>query len=211
MTIVAGLVQLHTRAVELVFERGVGNVGKRLVDVVGRIGEHRADRLQNLDDNRIQRGRASGQRGLRGGRQIAGHQHCPTHLGGRDGRGPGDRVEDDALEGALAELAVEDLPEELLFVARRARQQRRQLLHPRPGGPGAFDFRQRREGRVDVSDGQRRLVGRPDIGHGRDGRVAETEPALTRLSGKQRDDGCDLIGGKRAKQIGEMRDLGEAS
>ena len=103
--VVAVLVRLHARAVELPFERRHGNARHRVRDVVGRLRQHRRERLKQRDGEAAQTCRAVGERGRRDTRDPAGDHRRPAHsLRGYIG-GSRHGLDHQAFERTLAQLA----------------------------------------------------------------------------------------------------------
>jgi hypothetical protein len=129
--LVAGLVHLHARAVELPFERGRAERGERRSHVVGRRGQHRLHRLQQADREAGEPGRAVAERRCGDSLEPARDHRGAAHLGGRQRARGGDRVEHHAFERALAQLADDQAHEEVALGGVGAREQRLELLRPR--------------------------------------------------------------------------------
>ena len=78
---------------------------ERVVDRLGRRGQHRLHRLEHREADRLEPGPSLGQRHPTRAADVAAQHHRPPHHGGRHGRGLGDGVGHHALERALAQLA----------------------------------------------------------------------------------------------------------
>jgi hypothetical protein len=78
------LCTMDARAIEFVFERRVAELAQRLVEVVGRPGQHRPDRLKRPHDERVKRAVASTHRRRRHWREPPGEHGRPPRTGRRD-------------------------------------------------------------------------------------------------------------------------------
>ncbi len=133
--VVAGLVHLDARAIELVFERRLAKISKSGFNVRGRVGEHRLDRRERLDDQRLQRRFAFDERRPGDRRERAGeHRRAPDGRR-RDLRRARDGFDEHALECALAKLAKEETRQEVLLGFGGALEQASQRFGSRPGRP----------------------------------------------------------------------------
>ena len=103
------LVHLDADAVELAVDRDRGAVGARLGHRLGHLGgaggEHRPDRPSGLQAELLERGHATGQCGRGDGQRGAGEHRRAAHGGGGDVGGQGDRLQHQAVERALPQLA----------------------------------------------------------------------------------------------------------
>ena len=128
-------VGLDAGAVQLPLDGRRAGRGERLGDVGGRRGQHRLDRPTRRHGDRRQRRLAAGQRRLGSAAEVAGHHRRPAHAGHRDGGGLGDGVDHHAVERALAHLAAEHAPQEVLLRLGGATEDVDQ--QPLPGGGDA--------------------------------------------------------------------------
>ena len=156
--LVADLVRLDAGAVELVLERGFAQIGQRGANVGGRVGEHRLDRLERLQDESLQ-GRLALAEGGAGDRcDRAGEHRRPAYLRrGQAGR-PRDRVNQNAFERPLPDFAEQQSRDEILLVARRPPEQIAQQLGAGTSRAGPGGRAQPIENAVHVRHIQGRIV-----------------------------------------------------
>ncbi len=173
--LVADLVRLDAGAVELVLERGFAQIGQRGANVGGRVGEHRLDRLERLQDESLQ-GRLALTEGGAGDRcDRAGEHRRPAYLRrGQAGR-PRDRVNQNAFERPLPDFAEQQSRDEILLVARRPPEQIAQQFGAgtRRAGPG---------GRAPADRKRRPRLTHPGLRRRRAPRRAATRAAPSRRS-----------------------------
>ena len=137
--------------------------------------------------------------------EVAAQHHRPPHVLGRHAGRPGDRVDHDALQRALAQLADQQLAQEPLLRRGRAGEQLSQQgpagrLRPGPGLPADLVER-----RVDRADPQGRRVRRGR--HLAQRGPADTDLPLPKLAGEERDRRGRLVGVGPAEHVGEQSDL----
>ena len=209
--LVAVLVHLDPDAVEL------GVDGERCLDLLdtgsdvgSRAGEHRPDRSADEQAEVLERLGPTGQRGARdrSGRR-AEHGRAAYGLqvevgGGRDG------VEHHRVEGALADVAGDQVAQEHLLGLGQATEQRRHRVAARThrAGPGQrADLLQRR---VDLDQPDGRLLGRlRQLG---ERAPAQAGAALAQRAGEVRRCDVDLLApgvGHLAQQVGDQLALGQ--
>ena len=97
--------------------------------------------------------------------------------------------------------------QEALLAGGRAPEQRRERLAPGALGAGAGQRADPLEARVDLRDGQRRLLGGRRCVAQR--RVADADLALAQLAREERHAGLDLAGVQPAQGLGERGDLAQ--
>ncbi len=222
--VAARLVDLHARAVELELEGGPVETGQGGADVVGRLGEHGLERLEDLEGEGGQRRLAVAQHGAGDLLQVAGEHERPPHAVPLDAGGAAHRLDHDAVQRALAQLAEDQAHQEALLEIGRGRKEPCQPLGARSRRPRPRDRGQRAERPVDVPDRQRRLRGGrggPGVakGGGPDPDAALRQPSAEvrhrqrRLGGlqasQQRDQTLDLLpatarGGHRPRGLDEF-------
>ena len=184
-------------------------------DRVHRLG-HRA---RGLRQHRLNRGRHRqadlGQSTLAGGRghecrppQITRQHRRTTHRRLRDVERLGDGVGDDALQGALSQLACEQGPQEPLLGLGRPGEHLSE--HPAALGlrVGTGDVGDRSQELVDLRDGEARLAGRFDI-HLGDGRPPDTDATLSRAPRDEANHDREQIGIAVGEQPGDGSSLVE--
>ncbi len=155
--LVARFVQLDAGTIQLVFEIRRTDFVDRGVDVAGRPGQHRLHRSEQRDVHGTQRRFAVDQRRHRHRRQRPRYHRRPSHPLDRNRRRAGNRVEEHAFHGALAQFPVQQPHEEILFDRGGRGEQAAQHAHALRGGAGAAYMLQSVEHRIDVGEGKRRL------------------------------------------------------
>ena len=144
---------LQPRAVELPLDARPGRCARwRVVDVAGRLGEHRLDRSEHREAEAREAGAALGERRCGHRRKLAREHHRPANVCCRDLGRPRDRLDHDSLERALPELAVERPAEKPLLGRRRPSEESQQLVPAlclRAGAGGRSDTP---EGSVDLEN-----------------------------------------------------------
>ena len=135
--LVVAAVHLEARAVELPLDHGRRDALEGFRHAGSRLGEHRLDGTEELEPEACQAGRALGQRDLRHPLQAACEHRRAANLRGRHACRLRDRLDHDALERALAELAVDDPAKEPLLRLRCAPEELVELLlaHALRSGP----------------------------------------------------------------------------
>jgi hypothetical protein len=116
-------VDLDARSVELVLQRDVAELAEGLVDGVRRLREHWLKRTHDLDGKHGERAFATFQRGPGDRRQASGHHRRAAHDVRADAGGLREGFDEDALERAVAQLAVQQSAQEGLFLACGAREE----------------------------------------------------------------------------------------
>ena len=201
---------LHPDAVELAVDEEwtLGHRPERLVGRLGRPGEHRPEQAPDDEPDVLEGGLPAAGGDLGDDVGEAGEHHGPPD----DGVGHGGRLrdggEDDAVEGALAQVPRDQLAEEALLVGGGAGHEGGELGAPGGGRAGAGRRREPGEGRVDLGDGQGRL-GR-GLGEGAERPPAHAQPPLREDAGEERDDGGDLVGPGLGDEPGDGVGLGGA-
>ena len=169
--VVAAAVDLQARAVELVLDGRRPGLRQRAVDVVARRREHRLDRAPDLEPDRAQRLGAAREGRCRRRAQVAAEHARPADRVARHLGRPRDRLDHDALLGALAQLAGQQCDEEALLGLGGAREERGQRVAPRRLRPGPRHRADRLARRVDLRSA--RAPPRPPA---RAGRAASGSP-----------------------------------
>ena len=209
--LVADLVDLNARAVELVFERGLAQRGERLADAGRRIGQHRLHWLKWAEDELGKRSVAVDDRGPRDRREIAGEHRRASDPRRRDAGRARHGVHQDALERPLPQLAKKQADQKALLVGRGASEQLAKQLRPRRNGSGARRLRDPVEGRVHVTELERRRVRRRHVPHRRQQGATNAHPALTRFAAQKRDDHRDVPGLRTFEELRQVSDLLQAA
>ena len=174
---------------------------------VGRIGEHRLDRLKRRQRKRREAGFAVGERGARHRREVAGEHRRAPDPSGRNARCACDGVGQHAFERALPELAEQQTEEEVLLVGGRGTHQLAQELQPGRGRSRAGNRRDAIEQQVNRGELETRRVNRWHAARAGEHGAANLHPTLTRLAAQKRDHDRDLVGRHAAQQIGQVRHL----
>ena len=213
--LVAVAVGLDAGAVELPLHRRAAELGgprelERLGDRAGGGRQHRLDRRADRESDGIERGGATtverdgGRR-----RQVAREHRGPSHHGDRDARGAGHGVGHERFQRALAELAEEEPPQQVGLGGRRPSEQ---LVEDRGAGghrTGPGRRRELIEGRVDISDLERRLLGRAGVGQTAHRRPPDADASLAGAAREDRHHNGHLVGFQLPEQLGEGGHLGE--
>ena len=199
-------VRLDARAVELPLDRCRAGRGERRGDVGRRGRQHRLHRPAGLHPDRHQRLRTTGQRGLGRQPEVTGEHVRPPHGGDRDARRLGDGVDHHAVEGPLAQLAGEHLPQQVLLGLGGPREH---VAEQRPAGgvdPGAGHRGEPADGVVDLEHAERRLGGRlgADVPQRR---PPDTDPPLAQGAGEHTDRHRYLGRRQSPQHVGEQRRL----
>jgi hypothetical protein len=206
---VAVPVHLHPRAVELPLEGGLAERREGLRRIRRALGEHRRDRLADPEPEPREPRRALAERGHRDRREGAGEHRGAPDLGGGERRCPRDRLDEHALERALAELAQDEPGEEVPLLRARAGEERAEATPPlgaaRPEDRGEDpvhlrDLERRRPGRR-----RRRRVGAADRGW------PEPDPALGQVPREPGGHDRPLFRGEVGEEVGERPHLLEPS
>ena len=114
---------LHARAIELVFECRFAEFRKRRLNILRRLRQHGLNRPEELDVVGRESRDARFQRGARHAGDITGHHGGAADLRDGDSGGLRERVQHDAFEGALTDLAEQKAGEEALFGFGGAREE----------------------------------------------------------------------------------------
>ncbi len=205
--VVAGFVHLDARAIEFVFERRLAELVQSLVEVGGRPGQHRPNRLKRPHDERVKRAVASAHRRRRHWRERPGEHGRPPETGRRDIPGTRRGLEQHRFERALAQLAVQEPDEKVLLVPCGPPQQIAQDSgfrgrRSRPGmGRDAF------EGGIDVAEVERGSLGRCRRARLVDGSATNPDPSLTRGAAQIGNRDLELGCGNGPEQCRETIDL----
>ena len=205
------LVHLHASPVDLPFEERAAELPQGVGGIVGRAGEHGQHRRKKRHAETGETGGALGQPGARHRAHAAGEHRRLADVGGGQPGCLGDRVEHDAFERPLAQLADDQPQQEILFLAGRARKKPRQEEPAFNGRSGAPDRCHGFEFVIDLGDRQRR--GRRRLGGSRAAQQggADADLALPQLPRQIGDGGLDLVAGKAAQRFGESGDLLQAA
>ena len=199
---------LHARAVELKFQRGLAEIAERAFHVAGRLREHGLHRTEKLNGiGRESRGTLLEDGASHAG-DVAGHHHGAAHVVGGGTGSTGQRVHHYALESALPNLAEQQGAEEFLLRRGGAREQPAEEFAPLAVGAAALNRSQRSEGSIDIGDIEGGAFGGGGGGIA-DGRATYTEAALTRVPTEERDGDFALFAIQLLRQRGQQVDLGE--
>ena len=202
----AAAMHLDADPVELPLHRGALEARDGAGHRLGRRGEHRQDRAEDLEADGAQSFLAARERDLGGARQVARHhQRAPCRLG-RDARRLGDRLRNEGGQRSLPQLAGEETLDEVGFRRGRAAEQPdEERLAPRRRSaarrPLDLDDRE-----VEIPDRERGLPGRRLLERV-DRRVAHADPALPREAGEEPRRDRRLACVEPAQQVGEDGDL----
>src|SRR6266513_161977 len=204
----AGFMHLHTRAIELPFEDRGAKRSQRRLHVLSGLREHRQHRLHQPDRKTFERGRAASERGLGDLRDATGEGRRAPHLRrGQPGRSR-ERLDHDAFQRALAELADEQAREEILLLRSRAFEQFGEPLFAPCRGALALDGSQLVEGPIDLEQRQgrsRRRRGARRL----QARITERQLPLPDLAAQVRDCDADFVRLETPEAIGQLAHLGE--
>ena len=134
--LVAALVDLDARAVELPLERRLAEPRERLGDVLGGLRQHRLHRPEQLDRKPREPGRALAERRLRPRPRDRPPASPRGALARPAARPPGDRLDHHPLERALAQLADQQAQQKVLLgLGRPPEQLPQQAAAARPPHP----------------------------------------------------------------------------
>ena len=177
-------VDLHPRTVELPFDRRGRGAPQGFGDALGRLGEHRLERLANLQSKRAQASGAVAQASLGHRAEIAPNHDRAAYIGKRNAHRARQRVLHHAFECALAELTHDQPPEKCLLFGCRACEQAHQVAAAFSLRVTAGELADGLQGGVDFHQAERgRLGWRRQIAHRR---VAHADLALAQLAGQKR-------------------------
>ena len=126
--LVARLVDLHARAVELPLEGGRAEQRQRFVDILRRLRQHRQHGLHETDGETREPRRTFGERGACHIAQAACGHHGPAHVRHGQFRGGGNGVDHDSLQRALSQLPDDQPAEKIPFFGRCTVEERRKAL-----------------------------------------------------------------------------------
>jgi hypothetical protein len=144
--VVAGLVDLDARAIELLFHQRIAGVAERLLQIRRRFSQHRMHGPQQLHREPCERRLTIDDDCARNRREVARHHHRAPQRGRTYTCRLRDRIDHDALERALPQLTVQQSHEKILFGPRGARKKIRQQSRSSPGrtaAAGRCDLAQR--------------------------------------------------------------------
>ena len=201
---------LDPGSVELDLDRGghaVAEDRERCGDIGRRRRQHRHDGHPDGQPHGLDVGERAGQGEVcRAPERPGQHHRAPDRLGRHTG-GDRERIGDDSRQRPDADLAEEHPGEVILLVGGRLGPERDDLALAGGGRARATRVGEAGDGRVDGSNGQRRL------GCGRHREVtdrAEADPelALPRRRHEEADRGLDLGRLDPTQELGEERDLG---
>ena len=200
---------LDPNPVELPLHRRALEARHSLSHSGGRGGEHREDRSEELEADRAQSLLALCQRSLGGAREVAReHERAARELG-RNAGGLRDRVDHQAGERSLPQLAREEPLDEVRLLVRRAGEE---VPEDPPSGRGRAAPSRRldlRDRAVDLVDGEGRLQGGRLL-EAVDRRVADPDPPLPRHAGEEADRDRNLVRVEPPQELGEKLDLARA-
>jgi hypothetical protein len=199
-------VDLDADPVELPLHRRPVEARDRSGHALGRGGEHREHRPEDLEPHRAETLLPVAERDLRRPREVAGkHERAAGDVSGDPGR-PGDRVHHEAGERPLPELPGEETSDEAGLQLGCAGGELAQDPPPHRPGPGTLrglDFGDRT---VEVVDGQRGLGRRLEL-ETSNRRVADADSSLAWDAGEEPDGDRHLPGIERPQKLCEDRDL----
>ena len=182
--LVARLVNLDTRAVELVLERSLAflpaQVRQRLPHIVGGLREHRLQRAEQLDTKAGEARRPPGEGSVRHATQIGREHRRPADGPGLEPRRPCDRFRHEPFERPLPQLAHDQVEQEFLLLGRPTREQLAQEPFLGLGRALTGGTREALERRVDSGELEGRSLGRVRGFCGLQRGVADPDPPLTR-------------------------------
>ena len=203
----ARLVRLDAGAIELVLERRATKRAERILDVGRGLGEHRLDRSEQLDPEAVHACPALRERGLGDHPEVTGHHDGAPDVADREPGGFGDRLDHQAFERALAQLAEQQPDQKILLVGGRAGKQLTQ--QPRALGAGALaaDLDEAIQRRVEIGKRERGCGGRGRAARCAQGRMADADPALARHAREHADRGVDPGGRAAAEEARQLLDL----
>ena len=182
-----------------------------LLDVVRGLGQHRLNRLKELDTKSRETGFAAEKRRACDGRKRADHHHRPAYGGRADIACLGDGIHQDGFERPLAQLARQQADDEILLGACGSPKKLTKAFVASGRCAGALDRRDLCQRVIDINELQfRRLAGR-GIPRGPQRRKSNPDAPLTRLAREHADGNFDLVWRKLAQQVGEQADLREAA
>ena len=186
-----------------------GGQRQRLGHVGGGLGEHRLHGAEQRQADGVKPALALGQCDRGDAGQIPGQHRGAPHRGQRHPGCLGQRVGDQALQGAVAQFAHEEPAEQVLLGLRGPAEQRPELGHPGRLGAGATQGVEPVERGVDVGDFELGHRGRWHL-DGRDGSPADADPALSWGSGQDGRHDRHLGPVQAGEQLGECRHLAGA-
>lgn len=203
--VLAALVNLNARAVELDFEGRFAQPLQRLSDISGWRRQHRLDGPEELDSVAKERGRALGHRDVRDFTQIAAHHgRMPDGI-----RRPlsrlGDRLGEDARERALAQVSGDQANEKVLLLRRRLGEQLRQQPRPCRRGARSRGLRNLAEDSIDVDEVEGWRVGSRRVSRLRGRRPSEPHAALNEGTRKIGHANPDFLFVHPLEQLGQPR------
>ena len=205
--LVAGLVELDARPVELVLERGRPETFERGPHVLRRARQHGRDGRQQAQREARQSRSTFLQRHARDFADAAGIHRGLPNVRRRQAGGTGDRIRKDAFERALPQLADEQLDQEPPLVRARAPEQVPQRAAAPFRRPGPTLPRDDVARSVHVEEGQR-LALRGGLRHRRlEGPPPETDPALGQGPRQVRRGELGLASPRLAQEVGQQPDL----
>ena len=205
--LVARLVHLDARAIELVLECRIVHACERVADVLRGVGQHRLHGLEDLDGKPIERLRAVVQSSGGDLCEAAGHHRRTAHAGGRQASRARDGLDEHTLECSLPQLAEEQAYEEVLFLGRRAREQLAKDLHAPGNRPRSGHASHSVECGIHVAQRERVGVGWRHLAGAADRGAADPEPSLPRLARERRDRDRHLFPGQPLQQSSQPVDL----
>ena len=116
--VIAALVDLNARAIQLPLERHVtAKLIECLVHVIGRLRQHRLNRLKELDTETSQPGSPATSAALATGASVPAIITARRDGGRADVGCPGDGIDEDRFERPLPQLACQQADDEVLFRA----------------------------------------------------------------------------------------------
>jgi hypothetical protein len=211
LDVVAALVHLNSRAIELVLERRFAQIAERLLNVNGRFGQHRLDRLEELEAEPRQVVLCIGEDCARDRSEGPGQHGGAANAIAGNRRGAGDRLDEHTFQCTLPQFAGDEANQKVLFVGRCAAEQIVQQPVLRAGRAAPGRRRDSAEERVDLpqfQDGGRCRFRRSGASKRRPGR---TYSALHWRSTEKGDGYFDFVRRQLFEKRRQSSDLLEAA
>jgi hypothetical protein len=206
--LVARLVELDARAVELVFEDGFAQALERFRRVLRRAGEHGRDRRQQAQREAREAARALLEGGPGHVAQVGREHGGLADVGGRKAGRPCDRLLHEAVQRALPDLTQHQCGQEAALVFARALEQAAQGPGPPLRGAGPALAGQGLERAVHVHKGQRLVPRRRRAFEGGvDGAPAQADAALRERPREVQGEELRLASARRPEHVRDEPDL----
>ncbi len=201
----AFFVQLNACAVELVLDSGRRGARKRLGGALGRLREHWTQWPKQADGKCRELGFPSAKRGECYVSRTAREQHGFANRFAGHARGGAERIEHDALERALAQLAQNQPRHEITFFRIQASEERREQALALAGHAFAGEIFECLKHRIELEHTDFRALRLGLCAHARQGAIAQPEPPLTQLAAQEADRSGQLGHRKLTQQLGKPR------